>query len=508
MTSPKISSIVRVEPPDGPSTPTAETAAPTESRQKTPRLVRFTAVCLICCISVSSHWSAGVSKAMKSTIKDEMEISNTQFSLLEASEDFMETLLLMFSGILTDRLGGAVMMVYGKMLYTIGSILVASAVTVRSFDFMIVGRVIAALGEISTKIAQYKMFSSWFAPSQGFAATLGFESAAGKIGGFVSKATANKCGFIWPFWIIVFVNLLGNTATLLFWFLNRYCEQHYDDPQDAATGENLKKSKFKFQRMFQISWMVWLIVAFALFEESTVAVFSQNSTELAEMRFHTDRITAGWYSAVAQYGGLFLAPILGIFLDVWGNRATVLCICGTSLLLSMLVLTIFSSSSGTIACFVLYGFVKAIGTTTIVDSFRTSLWEESIFGSAYALKETMNSATNVIVRMVTGVLQDADNDSYRRVVRVYLFLSACLMVVGLVIFLAAVLDVNLAPLQWTRKERFAKGPTQLALLRENHLVLNYRRTRWISKLCFLAIMLLTMGSWAVYIWGAVTGNKG
>lgn len=36
-----------------------------------------------------------------------MNISNTQFSLLEASEDFMVTLLMLGSGIVTDRVGGA-----------------------------------------------------------------------------------------------------------------------------------------------------------------------------------------------------------------------------------------------------------------------------------------------------------------------------------------------------------------------------------------------------------------
>jgi hypothetical protein len=37
----------------------------------------------------------------------EMNINNTQFSLLEASEDFMATVLMLLSGIITDRVGGA-----------------------------------------------------------------------------------------------------------------------------------------------------------------------------------------------------------------------------------------------------------------------------------------------------------------------------------------------------------------------------------------------------------------
>lgn len=73
------------------------------------------------------------------------------------------------------------MIIYGNVIYTIGSILVATATTVRSFNFMIGGRVILALGDIATQIAQYKMFSSWFPPSNGFASTLGFELAVGKV---------------------------------------------------------------------------------------------------------------------------------------------------------------------------------------------------------------------------------------------------------------------------------------------------------------------------------------
>jgi MFS family permease len=86
------------------------------------------------------------------------------------------------------------MIVYGNIVYTIGSILVAAATTVRSFNFMIGGRVILALGDIATQIAQYKMFSSWFAPSNGFASTLGFELAIGKVWGYVGEVDYGAAG--------------------------------------------------------------------------------------------------------------------------------------------------------------------------------------------------------------------------------------------------------------------------------------------------------------------------
>lgn len=78
-----------------------------EDKKPPPLAAKLFAVLLISCISFGSHWSSGVTGAMKSTIKKQMHINNVQFSLLEASEDFMATVLLIPSGLVTDRVGGA-----------------------------------------------------------------------------------------------------------------------------------------------------------------------------------------------------------------------------------------------------------------------------------------------------------------------------------------------------------------------------------------------------------------
>lgn len=114
---------------------------------------------------------------------------------------------------------------------------------------------------------------------------------------------------------------------------------------------------------------------------------------------------------------------------------------------------------------------------------------------------------SIIIRIITGVLQDADNDSYDRVVRVYLFLAVGSVVVGLAILTGATLSNNLAPLQWTRKQRLSLGPEIIAAIRENHLVTHYSRSKRISVACFSFLLLITVGSWVAYIWGAVTGNN-
>ncbi|OJZ87301.1 hypothetical protein ASPFODRAFT_131461 [Aspergillus luchuensis CBS 106.47] len=475
-----------------------------DGKRPPPLLAKLIAVFVISCISFGSHWSSGVVGAMKSTLKKQMHITNTQFSLLEASENFMATVLLLPGGIVTDRVGGARMIVYGNIVYTIGSILVAAATTVRSFKFMVGGRIILSLGDIATQTAQYKMFSSWFPPSNGFASTLGFELAIGKIGGFVGKSTANIIAkntgnFAWVFWTSVFMNLFTNAATCFFWLFNRYCEKHFRGREDKATQETLteKNRKFELRKMFQLPWMFWAILAFSMFQTSTASVFSSNATELAEKRFNVDAIKAGWYSSLAQYAGFFLVPCLGVFIDILGHRASVLCVCGLGIFIAMVLVNFAESKQGTAAAFGMYAVAVSLGPTSIIDGIRTSLWHQSVFGSAYALKVTMNNATQgltngfrmtIIIGIITGALQDADDDSYRRSVRVYLFLAICCAIVSIVLLIGSIIGRDLAPLQWTRKRRMASGAEYIGKLREHHLVTHYQRSRMISICCFTGLV--------------------
>lgn len=257
---------------------------------------------------------------------------------------------------IADHSTGAIL--YGNAIYSIGSILIAAAAQVRSFRFMIAGRIIAALGDIATQIAQYKIFSSWFPPSSGFASTLGLELGIGKIGSFVGKSSANViakarrasrfrghianlCVEHWQLrlgllgcslhvgaqsqgpemttqpeaqdkntnWLTFSLarNLFTNFMTVVFYQFNKIATKKFASVSDPATGEKLteKNKKFEIKKVLELPWVFWCIMLFSFFQTSTAIVFTQNATELAEQRFGTDSVTAGWYSATLQYAGTF-----------------------------------------------------------------------------------------------------------------------------------------------------------------------------------------------------------
>lgn len=113
---------------------------------------------------------------------------------------------------------------------------------------------------------------------------------------------------------------------------------------------------------------------------------------------------------------------------------------------------------------------------------------------------------NIIIRIITGVIQDHDNDSYDHVTIVYVVLAAASTVVSAILVFLSWKFIDLGHLQWTRKQRLAKG----AIWNERRQIFqseNGRKNRLLSKVCFGALCALVLGSWVGYFWGVATGNN-
>ncbi|KAK8135095.1 hypothetical protein PG984_007107 [Apiospora sp. TS-2023a] len=474
---------------------------------------KVTAIVLVSLIRFGGSWSNGITGAMKSTLKRELHINNQRYALLEASEDFMTTLLILGTGLLTDRTGGAGALFWGNLVYSLGSILVAGAAQARSFPFMIGGRIVLSIGDISTQIAQYQVFSSWFAPSSGFASTLGLELMIQKLGALAGTGSANVIAvrtgnFAWVYWIAVFINIFTNIICAAYlWFVRRSAGK-FGNVVDPATGEKLKQKAKKLEvgKIFRLPWSFWSLMAYSLFTTSTAVVFKQNATEMAEQRFKVSAVTAGWYSALLQYAGFFIVPVVGVCIDFFGQRVTLMVIGGVGSFIAMALVQWAGAVQGTAAGFGIYAIVSSYSPTVIIDSMRTSLFHQTDFGSAYSLKIMMNNSINIIVRILAGRIQDADHNSYNKVVVLYLVMAGCSLFFSIMLAVLAYFSVDMGSLQWSRKLRNARTERLLEMKRVFYGA-NAPRNRLISRACFGMLICLLLGGWSAYIWGAVTGAK-
>ncbi|KAF5989001.1 major facilitator superfamily transporter [Fusarium bulbicola] len=458
-----------------------------DDRPIIPMTWRLGSVLLICLISFGASWSARLTSSLKSTIKKELDINNTQFALLEASEEFLVMLLMMTSGILTDRIGGAGAMLYGNLIMTAGALVIAGAATCRSFPLMIFGKVTAALGDIATQIAYYRVFAGWFAPGEGFGTTIGLQIDIARIGGFVGSSTANVISkntgnFAWVFWIGACVAFFTNLCTLIFFAFTKITHKRFRPPPDPATGEPLveKNKKFDLDKIIQLPWVFWTIMLFSMVQTSCSNIYSQNATELAEHRFGVDAVAAGWYASLSQYAGFFLSPLIGAFIDTYGHRVTQMAICGTGMLLSMGLINWSSTTSGAAASYAFYAIFKTFGPVTIIEGIRTKV-----------MRANIRLGTNIIIRIITIV---------------YVFLATASTVISLTMLLGTFWAPDLRILQFSRKQRILRGDLINELKAKSQGPAG-KKARMISKVCFVALFVYVLGSWAAWIWGAATGNN-
>ncbi|KAH7140284.1 major facilitator superfamily domain-containing protein [Dactylonectria estremocensis] len=479
-----------------------------------PLNMKILSVVVVSLIGFGGHWSSGVTGALKSTLKKELNITNTEYAVLDSSENFIKVVLILVSGILTDRYGGASTMMWGNAIFSAGAILIAAATQVRNYKFMIFGVIVQALGDVATQVAQYKIFSSWFPPSSGFASTLAFELGIGKIGSFVGKSTANVIAtnlgdFSWAYWMAVFMNLFTNVATVFFWWFTRWCEKRYAGTRDPATGEKLTENNKKFEvtKMLRLPWSFWMVCLFSLFQTSTASIFNSNGTELAEQRFDISAVQAGWYSGMSQYLGFFFVPFVGIFIDILGRRLTVMLVCGCGMLLAMCLAAWGPTVSGTAASFGIYAVATSLGPTVIIDSIRTSMWYQEVFGSGYAIKIAINNSMTIIVGIIAGVIQDRDNDSYDNVIILYVALAAGSVVVGATMVIIGYMSDVIGLLQYSRKERVQNGKIINATKEEFETGKDAEWNRKLSLVNFGAVIILMIGACIAYFWGVGTGHN-
>lgn len=124
------------------------------------------------------------------------------------------------------------------------------------------------------------------------------------------------------FWVAVFINIFTNIMSAIFFWFNKKTSKKFGHSVDPVTGEKLmnKSKKLDIHKVLELPWNFWMLMAYCLFTTSTFIIFSGNATELAEQRFNIDSVTAGWYTALTRYAGFFLVPIVGVGIDLFGQR--------------------------------------------------------------------------------------------------------------------------------------------------------------------------------------------
>ncbi|KAJ2565343.1 hypothetical protein GGH12_001511 [Coemansia sp. RSA 1822] len=366
----------------------------------------FQILALVCTllISVRTLEATHTLGALKSTIKKELDITNTQYGALQSTVSAVNTVLPILGGLFIDSFGTNSGSLIATSLIMLGNLIISLSTHMQSFSTMVAGRILYGLGSGSITVVQETILGSWF-KGKGLAITIAIQITTSRIASFLSMGTAipiaNRFGFYGAaFWANFVVCALSFGINLVYIGAMRRIRRN--------TSQNVLdrlRTKHKFNPrlvvfFFGIYWMI-IVESFTL--GGGWNSFLHINSELVKLRFGVNDAIAAWSASVSQLMPIFLVPFLGWFFDLYGKRTDMLVMSTSTFTISMLLLG-FTKANPLIGL-VVFSISLALGPLAEITAISLILPSNSLGTGLGIYKSAMNTGST-IVDIVVGVLQD------------------------------------------------------------------------------------------------------
>jgi len=410
------------------------------AKPRLPYSWQLTMIILTCLCTFGNHWSNGLIVSLKTTIIKETKINNSQFATLVAVTNLVNTFLCIGLGFAIDKWGGTIMSIFLAFFHLSGTMVMSGAATnnLNSYPLLIVGKVLAAIGDGSLDNAQHRIFSTYFAPGRGFAFSIGSIWGIANLAQFTGSSTANVIAtnlgsYAWALWISSAISLFSLLCAITVFFLDIHLRRRYS-VTDQTNGKRhvgaVKKGAFRLSAIQHLPLTFWLVVFFAVFENAGVQSFVSISTQFAQQRLMKGAVIGGWVSNFYLLLPACLTPFIGIYIDVFGQRIGFLFLSGLTFLISMLLLKFSHTIPTFVAAYVFYALSQCVTPAPQVEIIRSIIPDPQYFATGFAIKKSVVQASIVIITTAAGRLQDdSASDSLDPAVTlwlVYAFISVAI----------------------------------------------------------------------------------
>ncbi|KAI0092335.1 MFS general substrate transporter [Irpex rosettiformis] len=396
--------------------PSSKAPHNTITKPRLPYKWQLVMIILTCLCTFGNHWSNGLIVALKTTIIKETKINNSQFATLVAVTNLVNTFLCIGLGFTIDKWGGPIMSVILAFFHLSGTMVMSGAATnnLNSYPLLILGKVLAAIGDGSLDNAQHRIFSTYFAPGKGFAFSIGAFKGIANLAQFTGSTTANVIAtnlgsYAFALWISSAIALFSFICAVTVVFLDIYLRRNYNITDQTNGKRHVgtpRKATFRLSAIRHLPLSFWMVVLFAVFENAGVQSFVSISTQFAQQRLKKGAVIGGWVSNFYLLLPACLTPFIGIYIDVFGQRIAFLFLSGLTFLISMLLLKFSHTIPTFVAAYVFYALSQSITPAPQVEIIRAIIPDPQYFATGFAIKKSVVQASIVIITTAAGKLQD------------------------------------------------------------------------------------------------------
>ncbi|OBZ90100.1 Major facilitator superfamily domain-containing protein 1 [Choanephora cucurbitarum] len=386
---------------------------------------------------LGAHFSQSALSAMKAQIKSNLIINNTQYGVLSSAVSIINTIFPIAGGVFVDMFGSVWGTLGINLVVIVGSLLTAIAAKYHSFGLMVAGRVIFGIGSGLIVTMQESILSKWFR-TQNLSIAIGLQLSISRLATFLGTLVANPVAkstgdWVWAFWLSFILCGFSIMMNLIYAFVVRHLRTKAIRANQAKnataaglmTKEEIKTLKrrkaFHWKSVFKFPIYFWHILLIEFIFAAVWSSFQTISTEFVQLHFGSTQVLAGYTASASQSVPIVATPILGIVMDMFGLRITILAISAIFLILSscLLAWTYVNATVG----MVFYSISLAFGPIGMITSIGMILPSDYI-GTGLGMYKASNNIGTTILDIIVGVIQDKSaNQSYTGVMILFLVLS-------------------------------------------------------------------------------------
>jgi MFS family permease len=278
---------------------------------------------------------------------------------------------------------------------------------------------------------QESILSKWFR-TQNLSIAIGLQLSISRLATFLGTLVANpiavKTGdWVWAFWLSFIICVFSILMNLIYALVVRHLRRSHSQTGAIMSKQEITKVKkrkaFHWRSLLKFPTIYWHILLIEFIFAAVWSSFQTISTEFVQLHFGKgSSILAGYTASASQSVPIVATPILGIVMDIFGLRITILLISAIFLIVSCALLgwTFVNPTVG----MVFYSISLAFGLVGLTTSVGMILPSDYI-GTGLGIYRSSNSIGTTILDIVIGIVQDKTaNQSYYGVMILFISVAS------------------------------------------------------------------------------------
>ncbi|KAI8899997.1 major facilitator superfamily domain-containing protein [Globomyces pollinis-pini] len=293
---------------------------------------RWFVLFLTCCMVFGNYYAFDIPAALNTPLDLYLDTPHYQYylQLLYSLYSVPNMILPFIGGWLIDRLGVPKLLLALSATITIGQLLFAVAIQIKSIHLMLFSRFVFGIGGESLAVMQSKITSKWFWNKE-LSLALSLNICVGRMGSvlndLMSPWIANQFNVPSAAWF-GFLTCLASFACAI--YLAKI-ESKQPDNHESQTIHGIPLIKDKSKTLFQksdFSIGFWLLLGIIICLYATMIPFNTIHAALLEYKFYPgDSVKAAQIMTVPDTIAVIFVPLVGILVDRYGHRAKLLAVC-------------------------------------------------------------------------------------------------------------------------------------------------------------------------------------